>query len=229
MKLINIILLMPFLVWIVCSCSEIDNYDFPDAGITGTVTDNVTHLGIQSEQPNGYKIRLIESGYNNVVPQDFWGKADGTFKNTQLFAGEYKVTPIEGPFLTPDAQTVTINGLTTVNFTVTPFMTITASTPQVVSKNVVVKYTLSKPSQVSGNIVLCGTAWAKVPGVSVAVNEGMVVHDLSGKSYQDIAATQFSDVLENLPSGTLYVRVGGRTNNASGKYNYSNVFTVVIP
>jgi hypothetical protein len=229
MKLINIILTL-LLVTLASSCfKEIDNYDAPNAGITGIVTDNTTNSGIQSEQPNGFQIRLLEIGYTNVIPIDFWGKADGSFKNTQLFADKYKVIPIQGPFLMPDTLVVTLSGLTTVNFTVTPFMTVMASTPQVVSKNVIVNYTLSKPAQISDNITRCLTMASKVPAVSNAINDYNVSHDISGMTYQDIVSTQFSDTLKNLPSGSFYVRVGARTNNGLGKYNYSKVFPVTIP
>ncbi len=37
-----------------------------------------------------------------------------------------------------------------------------------------------------------------------------------------------TDVIENVPSGEYYVRVGGKTNNAIGRYNYSKVFKVTI-
>jgi len=226
MKFVNIFLIL-FLALTVASCSKIDNYSAPNAGITGTITDNITKKGLQSEQPNGYRIRLIEVGY--PVPLDFWGKADGTFKNTQLFADKYKVIPIEGPFLAPDTTAVTISGLTTVNFNVIPFMTVTAITPQVSGKNVIVKYTLSKSSQVTDDIVRSMTMAAKVPAVSNAVNDYNVSRDLSGMKYQTISGSQFSDTLKNLPSGIIYVRVGGKTSNGLGKYNYSEVFTVTIP
>ena len=226
MKLIRIFFTL-FLVMVASSCSKIDNYDGPNAGISGTITDNSTNAALQSEQPNGYRIRLIEDGY--PVPLDFWGKADGTFKNTQLFADKYKVIPTQGPFLMPDTQVVNIGGQTIVNFTVTPFMTIKASAPTVVSKSVIVKYTITKPAQISDDIVRCITMAAKVPAVSNSVNDYNVGHDLSGMIYADIASAQFSDTLKNLPSGTLYVRVGGRTSNGQGKYNYSEVFTVTIP
>lgn len=223
MKFVNIFLILILALTAAC-CSKIDNYSAPNAGLTGTITDNTTNKGLQSEQPNGYRIRLIEAGY--PVPLDFWGKADGTFKNTQLFADKYKVIPIEGPFLAPDTAIVTISGLTTVNFNVIPFMTITATAPLVSGKNVIVKYTLSKPSQVTDDIVRSITMAAKVLAVSNSVNDYSVSRDLSGMTYPTITGTQFSDTLKNLPSGTIYVRVGGKTSNGLGKYNYSNLSSI---
>ena len=228
MKRVNLFLIILFLI-ILSSCSKVDNYSAPNAGITGSVIDNTTNLGIQTEQPNGFQIRLIEQGYSNVIPLDFWGKADGSFKNTQLFANTYKVIPIQGPFLMPDTIVVPISGLTTVKFTVTPFMTVIASIPQVISKNVVINYTLTKPAIITDNIIQCLTMAAKVPSVSNSVNDYKVSHDLSGMTYPNIAAKQFSDTLKNLPSGSFYVRVGARTSNGQSKYNYSQVFSIIIP
>src|SRR5262249_18331271 len=133
MKLINCIVIMACLV-LLSSCfnNDIDNLDGPNAGIKGQVIDNVTNEGIQTEQPNGFRVRLLESGYENVIPIDFWGKADGSFQNTQLFANEYRVVPIEGPFVMPDTARINISGLTDVSFTVTPFATVHASAPRVI-------------------------------------------------------------------------------------------------
>lgn len=230
MKLINFISIMICLVLMTsCLDTDIDNYDAPNAGIQGKVIDNVTNEGIQSEQPNGFRVRLLESGYKNVIPIDFWGKADGSFRNTQLFSNEYRVIPIEGAFLMPDTVRISINGLTDVNFTVTPFATVHSSTPRVVGNSVVIDYTLSKPGVITQNIIRTMALAAKVPSVSSAVNDFNVSHDISGMSYDQIAATPFSDTLKNLPSGKMFVRVAARTDNAQGKYNYSKVFEVNIP
>lgn len=230
MKLINSIIILACVVSLTsCLNTDIDNYDAPNSGVQGQVIDNVTNEGIQTEQPNGFRVRLIENGYKNVIPIDFWGKADGSFRNTQLFSNEYRVVAIEGPFVMPDTARISINGLTDLNFTVTPFATIHASTPKVVGKNVVVTYTLTKPQVVAQNIVSSMTIAARVPSVSSAVNEVSVSRNLSGMTYGTIAATTFSDTLKNLPSGRSFVRVGAKTDNAQGKYNYSKVFEVTIP
>jgi len=230
MKLFNCILFMICVVLMTsCFNTDIDNYDAPNAGITGAVIDNVTNEGIQTEQPNGFRVRLLEDGYKNVIPIDFWGKADGSFRNTQLFANGYRVITIEGPFMMPDTARISLSGLTEVNFKVTPFATVHASTPRVVGKNVVIDYTLTKPASIDQNIIRTIMVIAKVPAVSNAVNDFNVSHDLSGQSYETIAATSFSDTLKNLPSGKMFVRVGARTDNAQGKYNYSKVFEVTIP
>lgn len=212
------------------SCKKVDNYSAPDAGITGTVIDNTTNEGIQTEAGSGFQIGMLEFGYNPVIPINFFAKADGSFENTQLFADKYKVIPFNGAFLPPDTAVVdVVKGLTNIDFTVTPFMTITAAAPQVISNNVVINYTLSRPSQISYNITTCMAVAAKVPAVSASVNDYNINHDLSGMNYQQISQMQFSDTLKNMPSGTIYVRIAGQTSNPQNRFNYSKVDTVNIP
>src|SRR5665647_1027720 len=79
------------------SC-KLDNYSVPDMTLDGSVVDKVTGENIQTRQPDGIKIRLVEQGYSNPQPYDFWTKSDGSFRNTRLFAGKYKVIAMEGAF-----------------------------------------------------------------------------------------------------------------------------------
>ena len=107
------------------SCLEIDNYEAPDGTLSGSVIDKITNNPIVTEQPQGFRIKYNEISWSDApISQYFWGKADGTFNNTRLFAGKYEVTPVEGAFITPDPQTVDITSgnVTTVNFTVLPYI-----------------------------------------------------------------------------------------------------------
>ena len=173
---------------------------------------------------------MLQSGYENVIPIDFWVKPDGSFENKMLFSGTYKVIPVEGAFLKPDTAIVTIKGgIKTVNFTVTPFLNIIASDPTVVNNNIIVHYTISKPSAVTDNIITSLTMASKMPAVSHAVNDYTAIRDLSGMTNNDIVNAQFTDTLKGLPKGTFYVRVGASTDNGAGKFNYSKVYTVIMP
>ena len=105
-RIISIAYLLTAILFFSC---EIDNYDAPDGTLTGRIIDAVTGTPISTEQPNGFRIRYEEISWSdNATAQFFWGKADGTFNNTKLFAGRYRVTPVEGAFLTPDAKEVEV-------------------------------------------------------------------------------------------------------------------------
>src|ERR1035437_4760208 len=177
MKLKNIIIYSFISIGLILSSCKQDNYLAPNAGITGSITDAITNAPVQTEQRNGIKIRLIEERYgNNVTPIDFWGKADGSFENSNVFADKYKIIPIEGAFFPADTAEVNVNGLITVNFKVTPFLTITASvTPS--TGSVTTSYKISR-TKVGDKITTCKTLVSAYPAVSNVINEFNVSHDI---------------------------------------------------
>lgn len=212
----------------ITSCSK-DNYKAPDAGIKGEVIDVTTNEPIQTEQPNGVKIRLLEVSYgDDVTPIDFWCKSDGTFENSNLFADKYEVVPIEGAFFPADTAAVDVSGTTTVDFKVTPFLTVKATaTPA--TGSVITNYTISR-TQAGGKITACKTLVSFTPSVSNTINEFSVVHDLSAVPDDSVLNHPYTDTVRGLTSGeTYYVRVGAIAANANNKYNYSKIFTVTVP
>ncbi len=230
MKLKNILIgSMIFTCLIITSCGNIDNYSMPNAGVNGKITNTLTGVPIQTEQPNGIKIRLLEEKYgSSVIPYDFWCKADGSFENTAIFSGKYKVIPVEGAFFPADTAEVTINGLVTINFKVTPFLTVKASVA-VAAGSVTTTYTISR-DKVGDKIMNCSTFVSAYPSVCSSIYENNTTNDVSGTADESILSKQFTDVVSGLKSGsTYYVRVGARTNNTYNKYNYSEIMKVVIP
>lgn len=115
------------------SCEK-DNYDEPEAGIAGQITDQDGNPLQVAVAKNSMSIRVIEKSYAHgdesitVTPQDLNLKQDGSFENSRLFAGTYSVSPWQGPFYENDAAALTEevqlkSGKTTiVNFKVTPYL-----------------------------------------------------------------------------------------------------------
>ena len=90
------------------SC-DVDNYDGPDGTLTGSVIDAITGQPIQTEQPNGYRIKYKEISWSeNATDQFLWGKPDGSFNHTKLFAGTYEMTAVEGAFVDSETEVVDI-------------------------------------------------------------------------------------------------------------------------
>src|SRR5665647_1879287 len=87
---------------------KVDNYAMPNMVLEGKVVDAVTGDNIQTRQPDGIKIRLLEDKYTNAVPIDFWSKSDGSFRNAKLFSGKYKVIATEGPFEQSSVDTLVV-------------------------------------------------------------------------------------------------------------------------
>ena len=195
---------------LVSSCKKIDNYVAPgEAGVYGTITDAVTNKPIETEQPNGFRIRLLELAYANPQPLDFWGKSDGSFQNTKMFAGKYSIQPIEAPFVLPTAVEVDVNGQTKVDFKVEPFLRI--SDPVITKENgkLMIGYQLSR-TVVTEKIAERAIFISKGSTVSNSANIKKVVTDLTGYTDEVILKQSYKDEIE-LGAGTYYVRVG---NNA---------------
>jgi hypothetical protein len=228
MKLKYILYSFSSVCLILSSCKH-DNYSAPDAGIKGVITNAITNDQVQTEQPNGIKIRLLEEKYGaSVQPIDFWCKPDGSFENANIFSGKYKVVPVEGAFFPSDTVEVNVNGLTEVNFKVTPFLTVNASVTSSTA-GITTVYTISR-DKVGDKIIQCESLVSSYPSVSNTINEFKVTHDISGDTDEEILSKQYTDVIGGLTSGnTYYVRVGALTNNSNNKYNYSQVVQVKIP
>ena len=142
------------MVFMLSSCGyfEYDNYEEPNSGIEGTVVDKKTNELYCSETANSYKIEYYElsweeAGHANTQARFFWGKADGTFTNTKIFAGEYRITLKEGAFYAPDPEIVTLEKgeMTKLDYAVTPYARVNideitlSGTKQ---NNLVIKYTV---------------------------------------------------------------------------------------
>lgn len=221
MKKINLFTIIITGLMTTFGCSEIDNYDIPDSGVYGEVIDNITGQPIQTEQPNGFRIRMLEKGYENPVPIFFWGKDDGSFRNTKVFSNQYEILPIEGAFFVPSSQTVAVNGLTEVNFTVTPFLGISASV-KTDGNDIITNYTINR-TQAGDKIITRMTVCSKNPRLNKNVFDKRVSTSLTGISDEVILATQFSDTIKDVDLTKIkYVRVGVSTS--LNRYNYSAVF-----
>ena len=120
------------------ACSkEYDNYPAPQETLTGSVTvADGKPLQTDASEAGGTRIRLDELSYSdNPVPFYFFSRQDGTFNNTKIFKGKYRIS-VEGPFvplLQMDAagkitvdnrKTVDVAGTTHVDFKVEPFLNV---------------------------------------------------------------------------------------------------------
>ena len=80
------------------SCMKIDNFAEPNASVSGTIIDKTTGKAMMFDQGDTH-IRIWERSYSvNPTYQDLAVKADGTYKNTKLFAGTYDMVPCDGAY-----------------------------------------------------------------------------------------------------------------------------------
>lgn len=239
------ILLLTLLTTLLSACFELDNYDAPNAGINGSLTDSETGEAIYTEQPDGYRIKLLDMGYKDPTPLYFWGKADGTFRNVALFGGTYKVTPIDGPFFPVSEEEVKLKGITDHNFKVIPYLKIKKIDviPGEAGK-VTVKFSLKRSATPSGMAVeekTIAEAWVlcnTIPVVSYyngGYNANLSVkEDLGSISDETIESADRQITLDKLESGVkYYLRLAALSscsyNSTLKRYNYSEIFEFVAP
>lgn len=217
------------LVVLVASCEllEVDTYSTPDATLKGSLKDASGNPFI-TQQPNGFKIRLIEEGSSQ--PRDFWGKPDGTFFNSKIFEGTYKIVPTEGAFFSVDTVRMEISGTTTIDFEITPYLTINASIAAEGS-NLKATYTIEKAPGTGKiqNSRLLVNKWN--PNVGMNYSDENTVRDLSNTSDATIVQTEYIDQIDDyLESGvTYYARIAVLADNPAGKYNFSAVQEIIVP
>ena len=210
-----------------CDLNQLDNYDLPGETLKGSLTDAAGNPFL-TEEPNGFQIRLIEKG--SPTPRDFWGMPDGKFNNTKIFRATYKIVPTNGAFFPVDTVQQEIKGVTTLNFTITPYLTVNAS---IVQSGSDLKATYTIKSAVGAgkiqNARLLVNKWD--PNVGMNYSDKSIVRTLSGVTDAIINQTEYTDQITGyLVSGvTYYARVAVYATNASGRYNFSTVQKIVVP
>jgi len=238
------------------SCAKLDTYEAPAATLTGKIIDASTGQPIQTG-PGDIQIRYVDSTWaknhnltvNQVSPQDFNVKPDGTFNNTKIFAGTYLVYPWNGPFVphySTDAvnpvnkrKVVNINEVTTVDFTVDPFLKIEWIAEPVlnVDKTVSVSFRFSRGTTnplyqfdvLDAYLFIGETQFVSNGSFNPNLSNFVAYTGSTGTALMGSTVTLTS----KLPLGanrTYYIRVGARTNdNIQKRYNYTSVKTVSVP
>lgn len=213
---------------LLAGCAEIDNYDPPNGGVYGILTDNITNEGLQSEQPNGFYIELYERGGEMNSPIVFSGKPDGSYENAWIFQNEYRIVPVDGAFFPVDTAVIQVGERTEVNFTVTPFLAVSDADVSVSAGKIVASYRIAR-SVAAEKIIERKTLVSKIPTVNNVIFDHKKETDLAEIPDEQVLDTMFTDEVSGLPSGDYYVRIAVCTDNALKRYNYSKVFKVTVP
>ena len=251
----KIIYISTLFCFLLSSCSdyfEYDNFDEPDSGIEGTVVDKKTNEPLSTETGNSYKIEYYElsweeAGNSNTQSRFFWGKGDGTFKNTKIFAGKYRITLKEGAFHAPEPTEVVLekNRLTTLNYSIVPFARVKIDELKLEGdkqNNLVITYTVEDTENeinkdgVDEDLYLLSEAQVfisrKSPNVGVSNTETQFTlrakKDLSDYD-PGVPKTYIEKNVTNLPAGKYWVRIGARTENPQKRYNFTAVQEFTVP
>ncbi|SEN22691.1 Protein of unknown function [bacterium A37T11] len=215
------------------SCKkDIDNYDAPNGGITGTVYDSETNepIPLPVQGNSGTLVSLFERNTNASVSIDFRAKQDGSFTNSTVFNGDYRVL-VDGPFVGVCEGYVTIKGQTTFDLKAIPFSRISAEATISDDNKVSVSYSVATADE-SFTLNDVSIMWNYAPGVDI--NTANYVAKISKGTVSN--GTQVFDLLndkqfvENLykiqaNGNKVYVRVAATVNKL---VNYSKVIVLVV-
>ena len=237
-----------------CGYFEYDNYEAPNSGLEGTVVDKKTNEPLQGEAANSYKIEYYElsweeAGHANTQSQFFWGKADGTFQNTKIFSGKYRITLKEGAFYAPEPEVVYLekDKLTKLHYSVTPYARVNINEVALAGSkqnNLEIKYTIEDTEKeidtegIDEDLYTLSEAQVFISSKSpnVGVNNSETKYTIKAKKefsrgdYEPGVPFQVVEKnVKKLSPGKYWVRIGIRTGNPQKRYNFSPVQEIVVP
>ncbi len=230
-------ILLVISVLAVSACTKIDNYDGPNASFEGRIIDATTGNNLETSG-GSTQIRLEQISWSETPsPQEIPSKFDGTFKDTKLFKGKYKVIPKGGAFWPVyDTATVDINKGTSHNFEVTPYVVIKNFTATLNGTTLVLHYDIDAP--VSSGMPMVLETQPFINNTKL-VGAGASIRDYSdfqkktiNKEWADMTAADKSitiEVPDMVKGRTFFARVGVRINDSFKSYNFSNVIEVNVP
>lgn len=218
------------------SCIKKDNYDGPNASLEGNLYVAGTKNNFQTATGN-IQVRLEQLSWSdNPSPQDIPSKMDGTYKNSKLFRGHYRVTPIGGAFWPMLPVEIDINQGTKQDFELTPYCVINNFTHTLDGTTLTLTFDLSAPIETGMPAII---EFQPYVNTTKMVGPGASIFDYSDLNKQTVnlqwASMTPADksreiVIENLlPGRTFFVRVGVRFNDSYKSSNLSDIIEITVP
>jgi hypothetical protein len=172
----------------------------------------------------------------NPEPFDIPIKIDGTYKNSKLFGGHYRISIKGGAFWPTAPLEKDIDMGSKLDFQLTPYLFINNFTTEMLdSTTLKLKFDLDAPIEGIPTI----TEIQPFVNTTKIVGPGASIYDFSdakkeilNKEWADLTPDDKSReiIIPDLIKGrTFFVRVGVRYNNDDKSYNLSQVLEVKVP
>ncbi len=219
---------------LISSC-EIDNFEGPTSELYGTFIDQQTNEPLAQDIVNGTVIEIIEHGWvvdQTNVTQTLVVKGDGTYRNSQIFAGKYLVRAVRGNFHNiPAIDTVNIVGSTKLDFLVTPYLRI--KEPSIVKEGTTVTATFKIEQTSAQNVTRIGLYVHPNPNVGQPMTltprvEQTLNRLVEGEETFTITIDLAANSSTLLPGQQYYFRIGALSSAASAKFNYAPPVRITI-
>ena len=204
------------------SC-KLDNYDYPDASISGRIIDSETNELVQSDLINGTTIKLIEHGYDPVSPQYLRVKSDGTYANTLLFSNTYTVQPDSRNFLQLDEQEIKIDNNTKLDFVVTPYLRIKDVSFVKDGNTIIVTFSIQQNTPDAVRKIGLYAHSESIVGepVRLVASERIINRPVNSEEVFKLAINLAKNSTFFKPNKSYYFRVGAVTSVPGIKFNYA--------
>lgn len=219
-KMKNIFYALFLLSFVSCS---IDNYDLPNATLSGNVVDNVTNEMVQNGGVNSGTIIQIFEG-NSKQPILSTSYPDGHFMNATLFDGEYRVWAVGLFRMTVDTIDITISGNTELDIKVLPNVRLEANLVsfQNGTATINVEYEKVHSNETLDRIGVVASTYSN-PNVTTFAGGKIVEQNVTSESLT--SGTRTITITGLTQGKKYYFRALARSNAAGNLYNYSSTFT----
>lgn len=217
-----ILLISTILTLCLVSCNDYDNFDEPNATLTGRVVYKDNVIGVRT---NAMKFELWQDGFGKNTAIDVYVAQDGTY-SASLFSGHYKlVRKTGGPWLGEVTDTIRIDVFknTVFDVPVTPYILLRNESYTVASGKITAKFTLDKIVETSD-----------LSKVKIFLGKYKILDDKSNKDANIEFPATFGenavtvDIPESLKSEkSLFIRIGAKST-MSDEYCFTQVETIAL-
>lgn len=215
--------LLLLLVGVLLSACELDNYEGPNAALSGTFIDAQTKEPVQQDIIRGTTIEIKEHGFATMASQFLIVRNDGSYANTMLFANTYTIQPVRGNFLPVAPQEVNISGQTKLDFEVTPYIRVIEA--DIVKNGTKVVATFKLQQNVTNKVKKIGLYAHSEPKVGEPMRLVAAEQNLNAVTDPNQVYTLEIDLAANsstLKAGRDYFfRVGALIDVGEAKLNYA--------
>lgn len=235
MQKIRYALLWMLPVCLLAACTKNDNYSGPNAAFKGQLIDSTTNTAFLTET-SGIQIKLEELSWSATpTPQYIPVQPDGSFEDTKLFGGHYRVTPVNGAFWPVSGVEMDINGSSRRDFRLVPYLKITNFHCSLSGNTLVMHFNLTAPvtqglPQLIDIKPFVNTTPYVGSGSTISQYTDPNKADINSNWSDAIAAKTFELRVPDLKQGrTFYVRAGVRVNDSYKQFNYSETVEIKVP
>jgi hypothetical protein len=223
-------------LFILTSCSKTDNIPGPNAAFRGNLIDKTNGKNNLLTETGGAQIKLEELSWSTTpTPQYIPSKSDGSFEDTKLFSGHYRVTPTNGAFWPVEGIEMDINSTSSHDFELTPYLKITNFSHALSGDTLIMRFNLEAPVTAGLPSLIDIKPFVNVDnyvGSAATISQYTDPNKVEiNSNWSDvIAATLYEVRVPNLKAGrTFYARAGVRVNDSYKQFNYSEIIEVKVP